>query len=288
MNKKAILLLLNVVLVLTVAYGQKKKKSKKEKTYYAVIETKYGNIKVKLYNETPLHRDNFIKLVKEGFYDSLLFHRVINQFMIQGGDPDSKNAKPGELLGNGGPGYTIPAEFNKNIIHKKGSLAAAREPDNVNPQKASSGSQFYIVQGRKMTKQEIESILQRKNKIAFEKGLMEFFVAPENSNYKKRYEELVASQNQEELKLLFDEVKPLIIMKLKEEGKWYEYTPEQYEIYETIGGTPHLDMDYTIFGEVVEGLDVVDKIAAVQTDKNNRPVEDIVMTIKLVKKIIFR
>ena len=284
MNKKTILLFLNVVLVLSVAFGQKKKKHKKEKTYYALISTTYGNIKIKLYNETPLHRDNFIKLVKEKYYDSLLFHRVINHFMIQGGDPDSKNAKPGVLLGNGGPGYTIPAEFNKTLIHKKGALAAAREGDQVNPQKASSGSQFYIVQGKKMSKQEIDAILQRKNNIAFQKGLMEFFVAPENAEYKKRYDALVKSQNQEELKLLFDEVKPLIIMKLKEQGRWYEYTPEQYEIYETIGGTPHLDMDYTVYGEVVEGLDVVDKIAAVKTDKNNRPLQDIVMTIKLVKK----
>jgi cyclophilin family peptidyl-prolyl cis-trans isomerase len=284
MNKKGIILLLNVVFLFSVAFGQKKNRAKKEKTYYALITTAYGNMKVKLYNETPLHRDNFIKLVKQGYYDSLLFHRVINQFMIQGGDPDSKHAKPGVLLGNGGPGYTIPAEFNKNIIHKKGVIAAAREPDNVNPEKASSGSQFYIVQGRKMTEQEIKSILDRKNKIAFEKGLMDFFVAPENENYKKRYEELVASQNQEELNLLFEEVTPLIIMKLKEQGKWYEYTPEQIKIYETIGGTPHLDMDYTIFGEVIEGLDVIDKIASVKTDKNNRPLEDVVMTIKLVKK----
>ncbi len=287
MNKKAILLLfINVVLVFSVAWTQEKKlkKHKKEKTYYVLISTQYGNIKLKLYNETPQHRDNFIKLVKEGFYDSLLFHRVINRFMIQGGDPDSKNAPAGKLLGNGGPGYTIPAEFHKTLIHKKGALAAAREGDNVNPQKASSGSQFYIVQGKPMSKQEIDAILQRKNNIAFQKGLMEFFVAPENASYKKRYDELVASQNQEELKLLFDEVKPLIILKLKEQNQWYEYTPEQYEIYATIGGTPHLDMDYTVFGEVVEGLDVVDKIAAVPTDKNNRPLKDVVLFIKVVKK----
>ncbi len=284
MNKKALFLLLNVILVVSVASAQKKNKPKKEKTVYVLITTGYGNIKLKLYNETPQHRDNFIKLVKEGFYDSLLFHRVINRFMIQGGDPDSKSAPAGKLLGNGGPGYTIPAEFHKNIIHKKGALAAAREGDNVNPQKASSGSQFYIVQGKPMSKQEIDAILQRKNNIAFQKGLMEFFVAPENASYKKRYDELVASQNQEELKLLFDEVKPLIILKLKEQNRWYEYTPEQYEIYATIGGTPHLDMDYTVFGEVVEGLDVIDKIAAVPTDKNNRPLKDIVMFIKIVKK----
>jgi len=206
---------------------------KKEKQTKILISTAYGDIKIALYNETPKHRDNFIKLVKAHFYDSTLFHRVIQNFMIQGGDPDSKTAKAGQQLGDGDVGYTIPAEFNPNLIHKKGVLAAAREGDDVNPQKASSGCQFYIVQGKKFTKEEINKILKRKNT---------------------------------------NRATPIT------------YTEEQYKTYETIGGTPHLDMDYTVFGEVIEGLEVVDKIAAVETDKRDRPKQDISMTIKIVKK----
>ncbi len=192
-----------------------------------ILSTPHGDIKMVLYNETPQHRDNFIKLVKEEFFNGTLFHRVIKDFMIQGGDPESKNAKPGQRLGNGGPGYTIPAEFNNKFIHKKGALSAARMGDGVNPKKESSGSQFYIVQGKKSTKQELESI-GRRNGIT--------------------------------------------------------YTEEQIKTYETVGGTPFLDMNYTVFGEVIEGFDVIDKIAAVQKDRGDRPVEDIKMTMKIVKK----
>lgn len=205
----------------------------KEKQVKVLISTDFGDIKIALYNETPQHRDNFIKLVKQGMYDGTLFHRVIKDFMIQGGDPDSKNAEPGVMLGEGNVGYTIPAEFNKNLIHKKGVLAAAREGDVVNPNKESSGCQFYLVQGRTFTKAEIDKMLSRKNK---------------------------------------NRTEPIV------------YTEEQYKTYETIGGTPHLDMDYTVFGEVTEGLDVIDKIAAVEKDKRDRPVKDIKMTIKVIKK----
>lgn len=184
-----------------------------------VIHTDLGDMKGILYNETPQHRDNFVKLVKKGFYDGLLFHRVIGGFMIQGGDPDSKNAQPGARLGMGNPGYTVPAEINPKLIHKKGALAAARVGGPSNPQKASSGSQFYIVQGRK-------------------------FPAGSLGN---------------------------------------KYTPEQLKIYETIGGTPQLDGDYTVYGEITEGLDVVDKIAGVAKDPNDRPTKDIKMTVKIVE-----
>lgn len=204
-----------------------------QKNTLVLISTTLGDIKISLYNETPKHRDNFMKLAKDGALDGTLFHRVIQNFMIQGGDPDSKNAKPGSVLGEGGLGYTVPAEFVRGIIHKKGVLAAAREGDDVNPQKASSSTQFYIVQGRTFKRAELEAMLKSKN---------------------------ANTQNK------------------------FEYTEEQIKIYETLGGTPHLDMNYTVFGEVVEGLDVVDKIAAVKTDKRDRPVEDIKMTVKLVKK----
>jgi len=189
------------------------------------ISTEYGDMVVKLYNGTPLHRDNFIKLVKGHYYDSLLFHRVIKDFMIQGGDPDSRNAAPGQMLGNGGPGYTIPAEFRKEYFHKKGVIAAAREGDNVNPEKASSGSQFYIVQGRKWTNMELNTMEQRMGRRI----------------------------------------------------PW-----EQKEVYMSIGGTPHLDGGYTVFGEVISGLEVIDKIAAVKTDQMDRPIKDVKMAITLL------
>ena len=222
MSKKILFSVLVLSLMSFSLFKGEKKETK------VVLSTEYGNIKIKLFNETPQHRDNFIKLVKEGFYNETLFHRVIKDFMIQGGDPDSKNAQKGESLGEGDVGYTIPAEFNTNLIHKKGALAAARQPDNVNPQKRSSGCQFYIVQGRKFTTEEIEKIEKSK------------------------------------------------------EGR-IKYTDEQYKAYQTIGGYPPLDMDYTVFGEVIEGLDVVDKIAALKRDKKNRPIEDVKMTIKIIK-----
>lgn len=190
------------------------------------IETDSGTIIVQLYDKTPLHRDNFVKLVKEGFYDSILFHRVINHFMIQGGDPNSKNAPSGIVLGEGGLSYTVPAEFDTTLFHKKGALAAARAGDKVNPTKASSSTQFYLVQGKTYTDDELNKIEERfKIKI------------PENHR----------------------------------------------EVYRTIGGTPHLDMNYTVFGEVISGLDVIDKIAGTATDENNRPLQNIKMKITIIK-----
>lgn len=180
-----------------------------------IIETTYGNITVKLYEETPLHRDNFLRLASTGYYDGVIFHRVIESFMIQTGDPDSKQPKKGKMYGMGGPKERIPAEIVPGLYHKKGALAAARDD---NPQKASSGSQFYIVQGKVFTPAELER-----------------------------------SAQQQRLSL----------------------TPEQKQLYSTVGGWPWLDGQYTVFGEVVDGLDVIDKIAAVKKDANDRPVEDI-------------
>lgn len=212
------------LLVNLFVFSQEKSKSDGK---IIIISTQMGDIKLKLYDETPLHRDNFIKLVTEHYFDSTLFHRVINNFMIQGGDPDSKRATAGAMLGNGGPSYTIPAEFVPTLIHKKGVLAAAREGDMVNPQKASSGSQFYIVQGKVFTTDELEMLSKRMGKT---------------------------------------------------------FTPDQIKTYTTIGGTPHLDGSYTVFGEVISGWDVIDKIAAVATDQNNRPKEDIRMFVKFAEK----
>jgi cyclophilin family peptidyl-prolyl cis-trans isomerase len=199
----------------------------KEKRQTIEISTSYGVMKVMLYNETPITRDSIIKLVKKHFYDSLLFHRCIKNFMIQGGDPDSKHAVPGAMLGNGDVG-TIPAEFRPNIYHKKGAIAMAREGDDVNPQKASSGCQFYIVEGKTYTDDEL---------------------------------------NQLESKL------------------GIKFTEEERTEYKTVGGTPFLDQNYTVFGEVYEGMNVIDSIADVKTDQNDRPLTDIRMTVKLGKKI---
>ena len=193
------------------------------------LTTDSGVIVLRLYNQTPLHRDNFLKLVKQHYFDSLLFHRVIKNFMIQGGDPNSKNAKAGIQLGNGGPSYTIPAEFDTSLFHKKGVLAAARNGDNENPKKASSGSQFYIVQGKKFTDAGLDSV----------------------ETFRLKGRKLSLSHR---------------------------------EVYKTIGGTPHLDMNYTVFGEVESGLEVVDKIAAASRDSNNRPLNDIRMKMKILRK----
>lgn len=199
--------------------------AKKPKNQYVKISTEMGDCIIKLYNETPLHRDNFIKLTKQGFYNGTLFHRVIKDFMVQGGDPDSKNAVAGKLLGEGDVGYTIPAEFRDSLFHKKGVLAAARDD---NPLKASSGCQFYIVQGKTFTDEKLDAV--ETNRLKFKLPL------------------------------------------------W------QREIYKTLGGSPHLDKNYTVYGEVVQGLELVDKIAAVGVDSNNRPLQDIKMTVTLLKK----
>ncbi|MCR9101587.1 MAG: peptidylprolyl isomerase [bacterium] len=190
------------------------------------IETIHGSMLVELYDATPQHQDNFVKLVQEGYYDGLLFHRVIENFMIQGGDPKSKDAPAGQALGSGGPGYTIPAEFADSLVHIKGAIAAARTGDAVNPQKRSSGSQFYIVHGRSVTEQDLAQL---------------------------------------------------------EAQKGFRYTTRQKEAYLEHGGTPFLDRDYTVFGQVVEGLEVLDKLAAVPTDPRDRPKEDLKMKIRLIR-----
>lgn len=190
------------------------------------LTTDSGVVVLRLYDKTPKHRDNFIKLANEHFFDSLLFHRVMNEFMIQGGDPNSKHAQPGQQLGNGDVGYTIPAEFDTSLFHKKGALAAARMPDNMNPQKASSGCQFYIVHGKAWTDADM-------NMIEMQTGI--------------------------------------------------KYSVAKRNIYKTVGGYPFLDMNYTVFGEVESGFEVIDKIAAVNRDGMNRPFGDIRMYVEVIK-----
>jgi peptidylprolyl isomerase len=244
------------------------------------ISTEYGIIKVKLYNETPIHRDNFLKLVKEGTYDSTLFHRVINQFMIQGGDPQSVNAEPNQQLGNGGLGYTLPAELNSAFIHKKGALAAARQGDNVNPEKRSSSSQFYLVHGRKYTANDMERFQERNIQVKKQQLMNDFFKKKENKAYLARLTEIKTAQNQEAMNELIKEIEPIIDMEYDKEPTGY--TPEQLKTYEEIGGTPHLDGGYTVFGEVIQGLEIIDEIAAVATLPGDRPITDIKVTMKVI------
>ena len=233
--KKIFLASIAVLLVLHSVAQKDSTLKKKDRRRDVLLQTSYGDITIRLSDSTPLHRDNFLKLVKVGFYDSVLFHRVIKNFMIQGGDPESKHAQAGQPLGNGGPSYRVPAEFRATLFHKKGVIAAAR--DN-NPEKASSGSQFYIVQGKIFTNPGLDSV--------------------------------------ETFRL---------------QGR--KIPPDQREVYTTIGGTPHLDQNYTVFGEVVKGLDVLDQIAAVETFKspdrtnplNDRPLQDVrIIKAKLVKR----
>ena len=206
---------------------------KKDRKRDVLMQTTMGDIVIRLSDSTHLHRDNFLKLVKVGYYDSVLFHRVMQAFMIQAGDPNSKRASAGQPLGDGGPGYTIPAEFRKTLFHKKGVIAAARQGDNVNPLKESSGSQFYIVQGKTFTDAGLDSL----------------------QTFRMNGRKIPA---------------------------------EQREVYKTVGGTPHLDQGYTVYGEVVSGMDVVDKIAAVQTSKardRDRPLQDVrIIKTKLIKR----
>jgi peptidylprolyl isomerase len=230
------------------------------------LETSLGDIVVELYNETPQHRDNFVKLVKEGFYDGVLFHRVINNFMIQTGDPDSKTAGPDDLLGGGDPGYTIEAEFVfPKYFHKRGALAAARTGDQANPMRRSSGSQFYIVTGQVFGTEQLMGMLQAKKQDIFRRLVME------NQDKIKQLQE---SNDEAGIHALQDE----LIRQTEAEAQF----DELIEAYTTIGGTPHLDGQYTVFGEVVEGMDVVDKIQNTTTDRRDRPTVD----IKIIKASI--
>lgn len=215
---KALITLLTLLLTLTV-------NAQDTLRHEVLLETNKGNIRIALFNETPLHRDNFLKLVRSGFYDGVLFHRVIDKFMIQSGDSASRNAKPGQLLGDSPEGYTVPAEIRfPQLFHKRGAVGAARQGDDVNPDRASSASQFYIVYG-------------------------------------KRFNDEMLDREQQRLD--------------KSTNGTVKLTPEIREAYKVKGGTPHLDGQYTIFGEVVEGLDTVRDIEWVETDKNDRPVEDV-------------
>ena len=243
-----------------------------------LISTNYGDMKVKLYDETPKSRDNFVKLVEKGFYDSLLFHRVIKEFMIQGGDPDSKNAAPGMMLGGGDVGYTVPAEFNDSLFHKKGALCAARME---NPEKAGSGCQFYIVHGKKYTDAELDNMeLNINQNIRLPYTFQSILSDPKNAALREQYLRYQQNSQRDSINaLVATTIQPMINKKMK----MFKYSPSQRATYKTLGGTPVLDQNYTVFGEVIEGMDVIDKIATTPTGQADRPVTDVVMKMKVVK-----
>jgi peptidyl-prolyl cis-trans isomerase B (cyclophilin B) len=269
------LLSLTLFCCLLTSCAQNKKES------VVTIKTSYGDMVAILYDETPKHKENFLKLANAKFYDSLLFHRVINEFMIQGGDPNSKKAVAGQPLGDGGPGYTTENEINPKLFHERGALSAARLGDGMNPTKASSGSQFYVVQGKKFSVEELDSYElnirgQRKSQI-----LREIIMMPENQALLAQIQQHQQAQDGEWLNSFFDKSDTLIV-KVKPDYKPFAFTPEQRTAYTTVGGTPFLDGDYTVFGKVIKGLEVLDKIATVATigkGTQDRPVEDVRMFV---------
>lgn len=242
------------------------------------IKTSLGDIRILLYGETPKHRDNFIKLVESDFYNGTLFHRVINKFMIQAGDPDSKGAAPGKMLGAGGPGYQIDAEIvYPKYFHKRGALAAARQGDQVNPERKSSGSQFYIVTGDVVNDSAIKQMEQQLN-IVQQKQIF-------NQLAMKHRDKIMAMQQNQDYAGLQALQQQLLKETEAEAAKNpLKLTPEQIEAYTSVGGTPHLDNQYTVFGEIVSGMDVVAKIEKVKTDQADRPTEDVkIISMEIVK-----
>lgn len=243
------------------------------------LETTMGDITVKLYNETPKHRDNFIKLVEEGTYDGTLFHRVIKDFMIQAGDPESKNASDTAKLGSGDVGYTIPAELVPTLYHKRGALAAARQPDNINPERASSGCQFYIVTGRVFNEDQLIAMQQNMNQARLDTIFQNLARKHMKEIYKMRKAYDMAG-----LLALQDTLEAQAKEQQRQEGI-RKFTPEQIKVYMGEGGAPHLDGDYTVFGEVVEGMDAVSRIEAVKTNKADRPLENVrILKASIVNK----
>ncbi len=277
MKRNLIVLLTILACGLAACKPGSKKELNMEKETKLKIETSAGDIVVKLYNETPKHRDNFIKLAEEGTYEGTLFHRVIKDFMIQAGDPESKKAPKGKMLGSGDVGYTLPAEFvYPRYFHKKGALSAARQGDEVNPKKESSGCQFYIVTGKVYSDSALLNMEQQMGQMR----LNNVFNALAQKHMKEIYK-MRKDGDQEGLMNLQDTLIAQAEAQVAGEPE-FKFTPEQVKAYTTVGGTPHLDNQYTVFGEVLEGMDVVDRIQRVKTDRSDRPEEDVV-----IKKVTF-
>jgi len=258
-----------LAVVLTACGANSKKSNEMGKRTQVKIETTQGDILVELYNETPQHRDNFIKLAKQGTYDNTLFHRVIKEFMIQAGDPDSKEANDSASLGSGDVGYTIPAEIVPQFYHQKGALAAARKGDEVNPKKESSGCQFYIVTGRKFREAQLLDMVAQKNNYRVKAIFSQL-----QAKHAKEYYKLRKAQDKLGLIALQDSLEAQAY-ELAKQQEAPGFTPEQMTAYTTIGGAPHLDGEYTIFGQVLEGMETVEKIEAAKTGRADRPVENV-------------
>lgn len=269
--KKTTILFTLILCCITACTGNQKKNNNmaNDNATLVKIETTMGDITVKLYDETPKHKENFIKLVKEGVYDSTLFHRVIKNFMIQAGDPTSKTASATDTLGSGDVGYTIPAEFNPKFFHKRGVLAAARQGDDVNPNKESSGCQFYIVTGRKFSEAQMINMENQMN----EARLDTVFQALARKHMKEIYK-MRKANDMEGLMELQDSLENQARKEMAKEPA-LKFTPEQIKAYTTVGGAPHLDGNYTVFGEVVDGMNVVAEIETAKTNRQDRPTQDI-------------
>lgn len=270
-------LFIAIIVVLLAACASKPKETLVE------ISTPYGNIIVKLYDSTLKHKENFVKLASKGYFNGLLFHRVIEKFMIQGGDPTSRNAKPGALLGDGDTNYTIPFEYIPSYLHKRGAFAAAREGDDVNPLKASSASQFYIVQGKVFTNDELDAVELKVERRTKQYIMMDMLKKAGKEDELKAFRHMVETRDTMNIRLMVDKYHDAVEASYMR-TKPFKITDEQRRVYTTIGGTPHLDGAYTVFGEVLSGMEIVDKIAAVKTDTNNRPITDIPMKIRVIKK----
>jgi len=270
--KKLALFMILAGLLINISCGV----SPKSKETIVQIKTEFGNIKIKLYDETPLHRDNFIKLIKEGVYTDLLFHRVIQGFMIQGGDPDSKNAEPVKMLGTGDLGYTIPAEINSKFFHRRGVLAAARQGDDTNPERRSSASQFYILQGKVFRLAELDTM-----EVKLEESRKMNMLQAKIKSVEPELNKLGQEGKQDELLARYNAIKEEVLAEVAQLPS-LKFTEEQRKAYTTIGGYPPLDNLYTIFGEVIEGMGVVDAIAKEPTDRYDRPQKDIKFTITIL------
>lgn len=247
-----------------------------DEDYLVTIGTPLGEMKAILYEETPKHRENFAKLAHEGYYDGLLFHRVIPKFMVQGGDPESLDAGPDTALGRGGPGYTLPPEFRDGLIHERGALSAARMPDMANPQKESNGSQFFIVQGEVFSEEKLHFIFTDFQKLS--QYFQELLAMPKYAAIRKRYENAQQDNNIKAMNEILYTSKPLV---REEFGVEVEnpITTQQLQTYTTKGGYPPLDGEYTVFGKVIDGLEVIDKVAGVEVDASDRPKENVTMTV---------
>jgi len=246
------------------------------------ISTPHGDIVVRLFDSTVKHKENFMKLAETGYFNGTLFHRVIEKFMIQGGDPTSRNAKPGVLLGDGDTNYTIPFEYVPAYLHKRGAFAAARENDDENPLKASSASQFYIVQGKVFTNDELDAVELKVERRTKQYIMMDLLKREGKEDELKAFRRMVDQRDTTNIRLTIEKYRNAVEAQYLR-TKPFRITEEQRRVYTTVGGTPHLDGAYTVFGEVISGMEIVDQIAAVKTDTNDRPVKDIPMSVKIVR-----